>query len=99
MLQKILFSDQIKEEEMGRSCSTHGRDEECIKYLVEKLEGNRPRGRPRWRWEDNIRMDHREIRWEGVYWMHLAQDMYPWQALVNTVTNLWVPFKGGKFLD
>jgi hypothetical protein len=42
--------------------------------LVRKLEGKTQLGRPRHRWEDNIRMDIWEIRWEGVDWMHLAQD-------------------------
>jgi hypothetical protein len=40
-------------------------------------------------WEDNIRIDLREIRWEGVDWIHLAQDREQWQ--VNTVMNIWVP--------
>jgi hypothetical protein len=53
-------------------------------------EGMRPLRRPRRRWEDNIRMDHREIGWEGVGWMHLAEDRDQWQALVNMVMNLWV---------
>jgi hypothetical protein len=44
--------------------------------LVGKPEGERPLGRPRRRWEDNIRMDVREIGWEGVDWVHLAQDRY-----------------------
>jgi len=39
------------------------------KILVGKSEGKRPLGRPRHRWEDNIRMDLREIRWEGVDWI------------------------------
>jgi hypothetical protein len=42
---------------MGRTCSTHGRDEKCIKVLVGKPERKRRLGRPRRRWEDNIRMD------------------------------------------
>jgi hypothetical protein len=41
--------------------------------LVGKPEGKEPLGRPRCRWEDNIRMDLREIEWEGVVWIHLAQ--------------------------
>jgi hypothetical protein len=44
--------------------------------LVGKLEGKRRRGRHKGRWEDNIRMDLREIVWEGVDWMHLAEDWY-----------------------
>jgi hypothetical protein len=43
------------------------------------------------RWEDNIRMYLREIGWEGVYWIHLAQDRDRWRAVVNTITNRRVP--------
>jgi hypothetical protein len=46
--------------------------------LVGKPEGKRPFGRPRRRWEDNIRMDVREMVWEGVDLMHLAQDRNRW---------------------
>jgi hypothetical protein len=53
--------------------------------LVGKPEEKRPFGRARCRWENNIRMDLQEIGWEGVDWMHLAQDRDQWQALVNTV--------------
>jgi hypothetical protein len=56
--------------------------------LVGKSEGKRPLRRPSHRWEDNIRMDVREIRWEGVDWLHLAQDRDQWLAVVNTVMNL-----------
>jgi hypothetical protein len=59
--------------------------------LVRKPDGKRPLGRPRHRWEDNIRIDLREIGWECVDWMHLTQDMDQWQAVVNTVMNLQVP--------
>jgi hypothetical protein len=52
-----------KEDEMGRTCNTHRREEECIRYgiLVGKPEGKRPLGRPRRRWVDNIKMDLKEI--------------------------------------
>jgi hypothetical protein len=56
-----------------------------------KLEGKRPLGRPRRRWEDNIRMDLREIGWGGMDWIDLAQDRDQWRTLVNTVMNLRVP--------
>jgi hypothetical protein len=49
--------------------------------LVAKPEGKRPLGKPRLRWEDNIRMDLREIGREGVDWMHLVQDMDQWGLL------------------
>jgi hypothetical protein len=58
--------------------------------LVGKPEGKRPLGRPRRRWEDNIRMDLKEIAWESVDWIHLTQDMDQWWALMNTVANLRV---------
>jgi hypothetical protein len=51
----------------------------------------RPLGRPRHRWEDNIKMDLRDIEFGDVYWIHLAQDRVSWWALVNTVMNLRVP--------
>jgi hypothetical protein len=59
--------------------------------LVGRLEGRRPLGRPRRRWEYNIKMNLREIWFGDVDWMHLAQDRVRWQALVNTVTNLRIP--------
>jgi hypothetical protein len=58
---------------------------------VEKSEGKRPLGRPRSKWEDNIRMDLREIGWGGMDWIDLAQDRDQWRALVNTVMKLRVP--------
>jgi hypothetical protein len=59
--------------------------------LVGRPEGRRPLGRPRRRWEDNIKMDLREIGFGDVDWIHLAQDRDRWRALVNTVMNLRVP--------
>jgi hypothetical protein len=56
--------------------------------LVEKPEGKRTLGRPRRRWKDTIRMDLREVGWEGVDWIHLIQDRDQWRANVNTVMNL-----------
>jgi hypothetical protein len=61
------------------------------KILVGKSERKIPLGRPRRRWEDNIRMDLREIRWEVVEWIHQAQDRDQWRALVNTLMILLVP--------
>jgi len=60
------------------------------RVLVGKPEGKRPLGRPRRRWEDNIKMDLRKVG-EGGDWMELAQDRDRWRALVNTVMNLRVP--------
>jgi hypothetical protein len=56
-------------------CSIHGGGEECIyRILVGKPEGKRPLGRPRRRWEDNIRMDLRETGWDDMDRIHPAQD-------------------------
>ena len=63
--------------------------------LVGKPEGKRPLGRPRRRWEDNIKMDLQEVGGGCGDWMELAQDRDRWQALVSTVMNLWVPKKRG----
>jgi hypothetical protein len=62
-----------------------------IGFWWEKPEGKRPLGRPRRRWEDNIKMDLRQIGWGGMDWIRPAQNRDQWSALVNTVTNLWVP--------
>jgi hypothetical protein len=66
---------------------------ESMKYraLVGKPEGRRPLGRPRHRWEDNIKMDLREVGCGGADWVDLAQDRDRWWALVNAVMNLPVP--------
>jgi hypothetical protein len=61
------------------------------KILAGKPEGNRPLGRSRRRWEGNIIIDHREMGWEGVDWIHVAQDRDQWWTVVNTVINLRVP--------
>jgi hypothetical protein len=61
------------------------------KILVGKPERKRPLGRPRRGWEDNIKMDVREIGWGGMDWTDLAQDREQWRALVSTVMNLRFP--------
>jgi len=61
------------------------------RVLVGKPEGRRPLGRPSRRWEDNIRMDLREVGCGCVDWMELAQDRDRWRALVSAVMNLRVP--------
>jgi hypothetical protein len=58
-----------------------------------------PLGRPRRRWVNTIKMDLRDIGWDGIDWIDLAQDSDQWRALVNTVTNLRVRKNAGKFLS
>jgi hypothetical protein len=59
--------------------------------LVGRPECKRPLGIPRRRWEDNIKLDLREIGIDGANWIQLAQDRVHWWAFVNTVMNLRVP--------
>jgi hypothetical protein len=59
---------------VGRACGTHGRGEKSDKVLVGEPEGKKPLRRPRYRWEDGIKMYLREIGWEGVEWIRLAPD-------------------------
>jgi hypothetical protein len=68
-----------------------GEKQNAYRILVGKPEGKRPLGRPTRRWGDNIKIDFREIGWDGVGWNDLAQDRDQWRTLVNTVTNLRVP--------
>jgi hypothetical protein len=75
---------------MGGACSTNGEKRNAYEILVGKPEGKRPLGRPRRRWEDNIKMDLRNRAWGGMGWIDLAQDRDQWSALVNTIMNLRV---------
>jgi hypothetical protein len=76
---------------MSEACSTHGGDESALNILVAKPEGKRQLGRPRRRWEDNIRIALRDTVWERVGRMHLAPDTGWWYSVVNTVMNFRVP--------
>jgi hypothetical protein len=79
------------------TCIEEGRG--IYRVLVGKPEGKRPLGRLRLRWEDSIRMDLQEVGCGGMDWIELAQDRDRWQALVNVVMNLRVPYNAGNFLD
>jgi hypothetical protein len=68
-----------------------GRGRGVYMVLDVRPEGKRPEGRPRRRWEDNIKLDLREIGIEGTNWIRLAQDRFPWRAFVKTVMNLRDP--------
>ena len=61
------------------------------RVLMGKPEGKRPLGRPRCRWEDNIKMDLHEMGCEGMDWIELAQDRDRWRVLVNAVMIFRVP--------
>jgi hypothetical protein len=72
----------------ARHVARMGEERGVYRVLVRRSEGKIPRGRPRFRWEDNIKMDLREIGIDGANWIHLAQDRVQWRAFVNTVMNL-----------
>jgi hypothetical protein len=74
---------------VGWTCGTHGRG--VNRDLVGTPEGKKSLGRPRRRWEDNIKMELREIGIDGATWIQLAQDRVQWQACVKTVMNVRVP--------
>jgi hypothetical protein len=61
------------------------------RVLVRRPEGKRPLGRPRRRWEDNIKVSLRETEIDGANWILLAKDRVRWRAFVNTVMSLRVP--------
>jgi len=68
------------------------------RVLVGKHEGKRSLGRPRSRWENNIKTDLLEVGCSGMDWIELVQDRDRWRALVNAVMNLRVPYNVGNFL-
>jgi hypothetical protein len=68
-----------------------GEGRDVYRVLVGRSECKRPVGRHRRRWEDNIKMDLREIGIDGANWIRLAQDRVQWRAFMNTVMKLRVP--------
>jgi len=73
---------------MGEACSAYGERRGVYRVLVGKPEGKRPLGRPRHRWEDNIKKDLQEVGCGGKDWIELAQDRDSWRALVTAVMKL-----------
>ena len=76
---------------MSEHVARIGEREGVYRVLVGNPEEKRPLGRPRRRWEDNIKMDLQEVGCGSIYWIELAQDRERWRALVNAAMNLRVP--------
>jgi hypothetical protein len=85
------LGDKFEENEMDGECSTYGGEERRIQSLVGKPERRRLLGKPMRRWEDNIKVDLKEVGCEGMDWIDLAQDRIRWRAVVYAVMNLRDP--------
>jgi len=68
------------------------------RILVGNPEGKKPLGRPRSRWEDNIKIDVQEVGRGGMDWIDLAQERYWRRAFVNAVMNFWISYNTGNLL-
>ena len=96
---KTKYMIMSRDQDAGRSHSMKwaghvgrmGQGRGVYRVLVGKPEGKRPLGRPRRRWEDNIKVDLKEVGGDCGDWMELAQDRDRWRALVSTVMNLRFP--------
>jgi hypothetical protein len=75
---------------MGRACSTHGSDGECIQNFGGKIRMKRPLERLKCRWDD-VKIELGEIGFGDIHWIPLAKDKDQWRALVNTVFNILAP--------
>jgi hypothetical protein len=81
---------EIEQELIMENNSKDGEERGVYRVLIGRPEGRRPLGRSRHRWEDNIKMDLREIGINGVNWIQLVQDRVQWWTCVNMAMNLWV---------
>ena len=72
------------------ACDTCGGQERCMQCLVGTSEGKRPLGRPRLRWEDNIKICFQEVGWGGLEWIDVTQDKDRCGALVKAVMKIRV---------
>ena len=97
-LTKFYSSDQIEKNEMGRACSTYGERTGACRVSVGKPEGNIPLGRPRPRWEDNIKMDLQEVgwgTWTELIWLRIEQVV----GFCESGNEPSSSMKCGEFLD
>jgi hypothetical protein len=85
-LTQYCSGDKI-ENEIGGACGTYWKRRCVYRVLMGKTEEKGPLGRPRRRWEDNIKMDLQEVGCGGMVWIGLARDRDKWWALVNAMIN------------
>jgi 3-oxoacyl-ACP reductase-like protein len=88
---KYCSGDQIQKNGMAGHVTCIGEKRGVYSVLVGKTEETRPLGKPRRRWEDNIKMDLQKMGCEDMDWIDLFQDRDRWRARVNAVMNLRVP--------
>ena len=81
----------MKNNVVGWHVACMGESRAVYRVLVGEYEGEIPLGRPRLRWEDNIKMVLQEVGCGDMDWIKLAQNRDKWQALANVVMNFWVP--------
>jgi len=94
----IVWVTKLRRMRWARHVACTGKGRGMYRVFVGKTEGRRSLGRPRCRWEDNIKMDLQEMRCGGMDWIEVAQDRDMWRALVNVVMNLQVPQNARNFL-
>jgi len=82
----IIRVNKLRRLRWAGACSVCGEGRGAYRVLLGKLEGKRPLGRPRYRWEDNSKIDLQEVGYGGMDWINLAQDKDRWRG-----TNLQVP--------
>jgi len=75
---------------MGHTCNMQQGNRNAHKILITEPK-ERPPGRRRCRWEDNMKVDFKKIVCEGMNWIHLAQERVQWRGPVNSAINIWVP--------
>jgi hypothetical protein len=92
LITHYFVGDKIQKNEMGGACSAYVRGERCDRVLVEKPEGKKPLGRPRCRWEYNIKIYLKEVGCRVMDWIDLAQDRDSWNEPSGSI-------KCGEFLD
>ena len=86
----LLFGGKMEKYEMGGACSSYGGRRGVYRVWVETREGKRPLGRPKRRWEGNIKMDFKGIVGGGMDWIELASDWNWWRTRVKEMMNLRV---------